>query len=366
MSSPAINFLTKPEYFADLTERIAATQKGRVIVATMSFKPAFPEIQKLLHEMGEAARRGVEVTLLVDAIDFLVGPRRVPGPLFFSKKDLGKRHMPAMFQHKYDALSDLKAKGGKFIILNIPKAKISNIYAGRSHIKFAIINDLAYFGGCNLTSQEHLDVMGSWHDPGLADFLADFTQQLQHSKNHTVREVLQGQDRTFKAGSQTDVLLDSGMPGQSLIMGSALHAIDNSKKTLLITTQYFLNKTIGEHLVAASQRGVAITVIFNNPKRHQFIEGIMMRRILFQERRRLPKDFFAHMLPPDNPYLHAKLLIADDTLIIGSHNYFPMLVRYGTAELSLKIRDASIAARAKSMLLGQLDVSIQESQQSGS
>ncbi len=353
MTDISVELLTKAQYFRNLKKRISSTEKGRIVVATMTFRPDLEEIKQLLDELGGAAERGVAVTLFVDSINFMVGEKRVLGPLFFNKGELANRYLLPQFRTIYVALNRLKSRGGHYVILNVPSKKFSNIYAGRSHMKFTVINDQVYVGGCNLSSKEQLDIMVRWKSKKTADYLVTLSQGITETKGN-VHKSLAGKDARFAIKKNAALLLDAGTPNQSLIMNTALKMIDMSKNNIFITTQFFVNKIIAEHLWRAERRGVQVTIIYNHPKNHHTLERIMVNSIILRERRRLPKIFFQERLDPDSKYLHAKLLITDNTLLAGSHNYFPLLIHFGTAELCIQINNLQIAQYAKTMLLQQL------------
>jgi phosphatidylserine/phosphatidylglycerophosphate/cardiolipin synthase-like enzyme len=292
----SINLLTKSQYFQDLNERIAATKSGHIVISTMTFRPGLLEVRQLLHTLGQAAKRGIQVTLLVDAICYLVGEQRIPGPLFFGNRPLGQQHLLPHFETIHTLLEEFAAKGGTYTLLNRPTKRFSNVYAGRSHIKFAVINDQAYVGNCNLNSKDQLDIMVRWKHKKLANFFIKLTRDII-AAGGSVTKALSGKDTQFAIQKNATLLLDAGVPDQSLIMDAALHAINASKESIFVTTQFFVNKVIAEHLLRAERRGVQVTILYNNVKNHHLLEKIMVSSILLREKRRLPSSFFSKYPP---------------------------------------------------------------------
>src|SRR5216110_1404111 len=87
LANDAFTFYTKTAYYEDIAARIAATRPGdRIYTMTMSFLAADQGVQAVLQQLYAAAKRGVTVTVVVDAHDFITGPHSRPGPLFTSTK----------------------------------------------------------------------------------------------------------------------------------------------------------------------------------------------------------------------------------------------------------------------------------------
>lgn len=332
-------FYTKPEYYRDITAGIGKLRKGdRVALATMSFKPQYAPVQALMEVLGAAAGRGVRVSLTVDAYVFLSDDKQVPGPLFFSKKL--PRRMPAAFQKKYDVLAKLRQQGVQVAITNQPARVFTSPVGGRSHIKFAVINDRLYIGGCNLTSPERLDVMVGWESRKAADWLYEFSQNMVRTESTAF---MHGKDLDFSIDTDTQLLVDSGKPKQSTIFAHAMQLIDEAEKEVLITCQYFPNSVTTKHLIAAHERGVKVTVMYNHPSKFPKPQNLLHYAVVARERLRTPPILFKQQLPKDRHYLHAKIIATESAAIIGSHNYVTAGVNFGTAEIALLRRDPAFS-----------------------
>ncbi len=350
--SKQLQFLTKAQYYDDLTTRIGQLTAGPVVVATMVLQPEIAEARRLLDALVAAARRGLEVTLLVDAINFMVGRRHDPGPLFYDHNAFAAGRL-GRFQPLYDALQELQAAGGRVAVLNMPRRRFSNFYAGRSHIKCAVVGSDAYVGGCNLNEPDLLDVMVRVADAALADALYDLAQRELTSGR--VRTALADTDTKRNINTETELLVDAGVPKQSGIMERALQAIDAAQHEIWLTTQYFVGGRLGQRLRAAAERGVRVHIVYNSLEKHMWLEKLLVGSMLLRQRSVPPgQRFTERVLPATVPYLHAKVLLADDTVLVGSHNYFPLLVRAGTAEICLALQGSRAAEQAKTFLAGLL------------
>lgn len=314
----------------------------------MTFEPDEPEIALLMQKLTAATLRGVTVHLAVDAFPFMLRGRIIPGPLWFRKELDGK--MQKRFRLRYESLQTLKDSGGVVVVVNPPLRKFSLPHAGRCHIKTAIINDKVYVGGCNLSESE-LDVMVGWQDKQTADWLGSTVLHIM--KTGRARAALHDTDTSLQLDEKTQLLIDAGIPDQSVIYDETLRLIDSAQEWLLLTCQYFPGGRTSQHLLKAHKRGVRVQIVYGHPL-HQGIEFPAHYLYNLRERTRLPKQFFEHRIRSSMPRLHAKLLATDQGGMIGSHNLTTQGVGLGTAELALLRRDSNFAIALAQNMLSQL------------
>jgi len=348
MSRQQYSLHDKREYFDALIEAFDASGPGnRILLMSMGFAPDQPPVAKLMQSLEAAAQRGADITFTIDARVFLQRPDSLPGPLWFSPKLSAK--LPGEFGHIYQLLERLDAYPNVSAkVLNQPTHRFSLPIGGRSHIKTAIIDDLVFVGGCNLDAVQNTDLMVSWRDVQVAGALHEL--MLRGITVGNMRVGLSGTDRTIQLDDQTVLLIDAGVPGQSLIFENALQCIDNAREWLTITCQFFPNSITAKHLLGAVKRGVKTDIIFSHPRAHGFIGGLEQYLNLAIEHTRLPKEMFQRMLSASAPKLHAKLLATDQGVMIGSHNYVKFGVSVGTAEITLKSSDPQLAVQARAKL----------------
>lgn len=314
----------------------------------MTFRPEEPAVQHLVESLETASKRGADVLLMIDAYNFLIDEHQTPGPLFF-RSQLPKQ-LRGEFQQKMRWLSSLADQSVRYAITNMPKGAPSNPFAGRSHIKFAVVNDRIYIGGCNLSHAEQIDVMAAWDDKKTADWLYDFGQHMVASGGSSFMD---GTDIERPIDTQSIILVDAGARKQSIILDNALKLIDEAEKELFITCQYFPGGVTAQHLLAAHRRGVKVTIAYSPPGVHgrQALAHHLHKQ---RERLRLPKEFFVHQLPKSLPKLHAKVLASEKSVIIGSHNFVSQGVNWGTAEIALLRHDASFARKLRGFIQSQI------------
>jgi cardiolipin synthase len=339
MAMPDFSFYDRREYFADLATRIDDLGPAdRVALATMSFDPEFPDIQRLTESLAAAAKRGTKVSLAIDAYNFLKGRQRFAGPLLLHAE------LPATLQGefaaKYELVKALQAAGVTLVITNQPHHAFTNPYGGRSHIKFAIINQRVYLGGCNLDEPAHADLMIGWNDPAFADILYSFSQ---HTVEHQGLSFMEGQDRRLPLSKNLEVLIDAGKRRQSVILDQALQLIDNAQRTIFMTNQFFPHGVTLQRLKAAQRRGVKVRIIFSHPANFNKFERIPQYLHLALARLTTPASLRAGQLTRDKPYIHAKVLTSESAAMFGSHNYISAGVNFGTAEIALLVRDPAFS-----------------------
>ncbi len=342
MNLKPIKILNGYEYFAEITEKIAATKSGdRVGLMSMSFDPTEKRTAPMFGELLKAAKRGVHVQFNIDAYSFMVDDAKTlpTGPIFKYKNISGSKR--ADYKSKYEFLTKLDANGGKYCIMNMPKRRIVNPYAGRSHIKICLINNEYYIGGSNLSKSWQMDLTARVTDSKSADSVFDFLKRVARTAN--VREALSDKDTSMKIDETTTLYIDCGVKNQSLIFTQALAFIDTAKKRVLLTCQFFPASNTAQHLTQALKRNVDVKVYYGPSSINlNFAVGIKHYSVEMGSKLKYPKELFKYPMSTDKPKLHAKLIATEQGIMIGSHNYAAQGVSFGTAETALLIRRPSI------------------------
>lgn len=350
--SNSFTLLTKADYLARLAKDINSTKAGdRVAVATFSFEPKEKPIAELMRALCNAASRGVQVQLAVDAFTFLASNTLLPGPIW--ALPTLKQPLTKSYRDKLDILLALAANGGHYAITNMPKRPFSVIPGGRSHIKAAIINDSVYLGGCNLERPLDIDIMVEFSDKTAADWIYHNLTQLVQKKN--TRIAFGDKDLSLKLDDTTSLFIDVGMRGQSQILDEAFKLIDSAEKWIFMTCQYFPGGKTAKHLLAAHKRGVKVELAYNHPSIHGKVESVGHHLYNYREKTRLPEGFFSGPFADSKQKIHAKLITTDKGVMFGSHNFVGQGVTLGTAEIALLSSDSNLSKRLVDSLKRQLD-----------
>jgi len=298
----------------------------------MSLDTSEPHVNKILEELSQAAGRGAQVSLAIDAYTFLMAGQSLrPGPLFWRNQLPGR--MAGDFRQQLKSLDKLRLAGGHYAVTNQPSRRLSLPFTGRSHMKFAVINDAIFIGGCNLNAMSYHDLMGGWQDADDANWLYNLAAKIAAAPS--VRQALDSKDTRRQLADGSKILVDCGVPRQSLIYREALSLIDQADKSIFLACQYHPNSTTLKHLAAAARRGVKVTIAYNNAFKRGVIRGSLHQTVIMRERLRTPAQLFNGRRPLNSPYLHGKLLVTDKGSILGSHNFIPAGVNFGTAEIAL-------------------------------
>jgi phosphatidylserine/phosphatidylglycerophosphate/cardiolipin synthase-like enzyme len=347
--------LNRREYLKTLADTVDhVTRDESVYITAMAFNPREPLVALLMRSLCQAAKRGAHVVLLIDAINFLQYPNGIPGPLFYAPSAHAFRGIFADIQ---SALDTLKEVGGTYYITNMPKRRFTIPVTGRSHIKAAAVGNQVFVGGCNLEEPKQLDVMVSWHDAMAAATIHNWLASMAASEN--TRQAFNDVDTKTPLDSTTSLILDAGVPGQSLIYDTALELIDTAHEWLYITCQFFPGGPVARHLAAAAARGVRVTVDYSHPHVHGIQAPIHHFYELYEHSQGIPPQLFTSRLGKHTPKLHAKILVSEKEAMVGSHNYVPQGVQFGTAELALHSTDAAFGVHLRTFITEQITVAQQ-------
>jgi len=332
------------EYFHELISFAHRASKGdRIAVATLAFDPSTPLIDEIVRELTAAAGRGADVILWVDAFSFMSSG--------IASINISA-NAPEPFASRLRALEAVRKQGGAYVITNKPTRQLTFSKASRSHIKFAVLNDRVYIGGNNLEKPEQIDLMVSWQDEQTADYLFTFARDVV--RTGSPRSVLQDHDAQRQLSGKSTLLIDAGVPKQSIILDQALQLIDDAKEWIFMTCQYFPGGRTGQHLATAMRRGVHVALHYSPPSTHgKEAPGHYSYEIL--QRLQLPSELFTYRLPSSHPKLHAKVLATEQGAMIGSHNYVVQGVRFGTAEIALRSDTPAFSDMLRSAIQRQIE-----------
>ena len=333
-------------YVDALTQSIAEKSHGdRIAVATMSLEPTEEPVNQLLNAMEQAAQRGAEVSLLVDGYAFLVDSESHQfGPLFVP-------FTTSIFTHRRKTLACLAKAGAHVTVTNKPSRYASNPFAGRSHIKGAVINDTAYIGGPNLHNVDRVDAALEIPNAELADFVFASLKRLE--KTGDARTAVQEGQTYFADGSS--LLLDSGERQKSYIQSFARRLIASAQEDdwLLFTTQFVPRGQILQDLAAAHERGVDVQAIFTPPSGKNAVMSASERFAFHRLRKTLPKGLVKKLILPSNKPVHAKVIATPRNVLVGSHNFDPRGIQFGTAEIAYACSSTELGQKLGEHILRQ-------------
>jgi cardiolipin synthase len=307
------DLLLPQEYIADATRSIHdATRRVRVIALTIA---AEVETEALLDSLVVAAHRGVDVHVAADTFTYADAAGR-----FVPKSYLTKRQRASMAMAK-----DLTDAGATFDWLGqeggLP-------WRGRTHTKFCVVDDTVYsFGGVNLDDRGATsgDYMLRITDHRLAEDLVRV-----YARTRKANSFFSGFHSSALKYGEDHVLIDGGIPGDSIIYRQALKFAHESERVVLVS-QYCPTGELGK--VVASKHH---EMWFNPPSNASRFNRMLIAASMAVTRHRT--------LYRKPQYLHAKVIIfylksGERVAITGSHNFVRGGVNLGTREIALQTKN---------------------------
>lgn len=309
-------------YARELASAINSARQEVAIIAT-TLRTNDDRSQAIVDALCAAADRGVTVSVYADTITYLE-------PKEFLLRS-PKRH-PARAFNALRLERKLKSHGIQFNWLG---RKANIIITGRTHTKWAIIDDVVYsFGGVNLDSESfsNVDYMLRIHDARLSELLLTEHVRIRRSdkggsgiRNHTIQ-----------LDDQTNILLDGGLIGSSLIYRRAcILALQATYITLV--SQYCPTGPLNHILKLKHAK-----LYYNHWRKASWANRVMISFGMITSK---SPTAYTH-----ETYLHAKFAIftmpdGKKVAISGSHNFMHGSGIAGTREIAIETSDPRIISQ---------------------
>jgi cardiolipin synthase len=309
---------------------LAAIEAARESVCLETYTYTADSLGKrFLDALVRARQRGVRVCVLIDA--------------------LGSIGLAASFW------KPLRAAGGEVRQFN-PLAL--NRFGMRNHRKLLVCDErVAFVGGFNITSEYDGDgVTSGWCDFGLkvggqlpGQLAATFEQMFaradfQHKRFIRLRR---STARALELTPHEQLLLSGPGRGRSPVK-RALHRDLNRATNVQIMVAYFLPTwRLRRDLTHIARRGGTVQLIL--PGKSDVLVSLLAGRSLY--RRFLKAGVQIHEYQPQ--ILHAKLIIADNIVYVGSANLDPRSLDINY-ELMIRFDHQDMAAEARAIFAGSL------------
>ena len=272
--------------------------------------------------LAAAARRGVRVRLIVDAVGSF---------------GLGR-----------DYFDELVASGGAMRWFN--ELRLAS-FSFRDHRKLLVVDDTqAFVGGCNIAPEYGGDgITAGWRDGGVsvrgpvaAVLAAEFDRQWERASGQHWTFPYGGMRQRAPAGGGREVEALFIKPGFGRNpLRDALWQDLATAKDVAITASYFLPPHRLRHRLAqAVARGARVRLLLagkSDVRLMQLASCSLYRRLV-------QKGIELWEYQPQ--VLHAKSIVVDDIVFVGSSNLDPRSLRINF-EIMLRIQDAALAATAR-------------------
>jgi len=296
------DLLTTPEFIAELqTALMSATRSISLQLMTFDGDSAGLPVAGLL---AEAVERGVQVRLLVDSFALR----------FVSDHPAGRAAVAEEFATTLQMYSDLENAGVELRFTH-PNGPAHVLSLARNHKKIFVIDDVAYVGGINVSDHNY-----EWHD-----FMVRLTDPA------LVAAVANDFYTSFSGERQT---AEAPIVTNSAVEATFDEMIANATERVVVASPYALDLKLTKILDRCEAK--AKTVVLapdNNFKFLQMISPYLQTRLV-----KSGVDIMAY-----GRFSHAKFLLADDAVLVGSSNYGRHSF-WCNQEIGLVIRDPSFVA----------------------
>lgn len=270
--------------------------------------------------LTEAANRGVAVTVLLD--------------------DVGSLGLPRSY------FKDLQEAGGKVIRFNPMRW---TLWTFRDHRKILIVDEeVAFLGGCNVAPEYDGDgVNQGWRDGGVdisgpvAKVLVEaFESQVEKAGNKIWLARKHGRNGWVESGAAVSLLLMR--PGlHQGVFQTALKKDLLGAKDVDMTMAYFLPRgRFMRALTRAARHARRFRLLL--PGKSDIPMMTVAARALYGRFQRSG----AHIFEYQPQVLHAKVIVVDDVVYVGSSNLDPRSLSINF-EVMLRVRSPELAERAR-------------------
>ena len=314
--------LAAEDYAHNVAKKISKA-RYRVAMITTTFRADDDASKAIADALVQAAKRGVKVTICADVFTYLE-------PKEFILRS--PKRQPARAVQAIKVERRIKKAGGNFHWLG---QKTNALFTGRTHSKWAVIDDIAYVaGGVNMDHESfsNIDYMFRFYDQALANLLVQEQQSILKADRHG------GATRNHSAqiSDKTTILFDNGIPSNSLIYARA-KAIAKEAKSLVLVSQYCPTGMLGRILKHKHAK-----LYFNHWRRASSINKLIIQIGMLTAKQ--------HTLYNHDRYLHAKFIIAEmpdgsKAAVAGSHNFMFGSGMMGTREVAIETRDPQIISQ---------------------
>jgi cardiolipin synthase len=311
-----MKLLDASQYLSDLTVRV---QKAQSRIAIMSLILTDDSTtHKLITALETAAKRGVSISIAVDA---------------FTYSELGGyfspfKHVKAKSRAATRMAERLQRAGVQYVWLG--RGYKFNPFRGLTHLKWAVVDSTVYaFGGVNLYNDgiKCADYMFKIPDAQLAHQI--FAQHQAIIENDSPPHSYPGLIAKTNYGT---VFIDSGQPRKSIIY-ERITELAREATHVLVVTQYCPSGAFARRIKGKSD------VYFNQAINMPFPSNAL---ISFSENFTGLHSQYQH-----KKYLHAKFIIftmpsGKKIAITGSHNFAYSGVIFGTREAVLETDNTQV------------------------
>lgn len=297
--------------------------------------------QRIANALLKAAKRGVEVRLLVDYYtDLYHQDKLIHIPRL---KNITQQKLRREWQTTQALFCTMQENGIQVKRTN-PLGFLLHKCLWRDHKKLVIIDadtkdhQLAYVGGFNAA-----DHHAAWHD---------FMVKMQGS---IIKYLSDDFDRTWSGTNPSrrvyygDGFLLTDSLGTSLIFEAARQSIEQAEDRVILESPYVYGYSVQRTLISAVERGVKVSLIvpLHNNRRIFVLTQRSLRQLS-------NSGVSVYHYKNHDGMTHAKVLLADEVASFGSSN-FSQFLSGKLAELNIVSRNPALVSQLEVMLNNDMD-----------
>lgn len=314
-----------------LEAELAAVSNAQTSVRLEHYIFSASEIGARFREaLTEAAKRGVKVTVLLDDVGCLG------------------------LSHSY--FDEMVAEGGRLVWFNPMRW---GFWPFRDHRKILVADETAFIGGCNIAAEYYGDgISQGWRDGGIeikgpvVKYLVEsFESQLEKAGNKIWRARKHGRNGRVEAGGNVSLLLMRPGFHQGILQRTLGHDLLHARD-LSLTMAYFLpSGRFKRMLLRACKRARRFRMLL--PAKSDVSLMQVASRALYRAFQKRGGQIYEYQ----PQVLHAKVIIVDDIVYVGSSNLDPRSLNINF-EVMLRISSAELADRARATFDRDLEHSV--------
>lgn len=314
------------EFYAAMLERIAEAR--RYILLEMYLFESGRVADRFIDALIEAGKKGVHVFLLLDAF----------GSMWLHKKDRQRLIDSGIHLTFYNPLHTRRWHRNLF----------------RNHRKLLVVDGLvAYTGGAGITDAfdpgEH--PAGFWHEimievcgPNVADWEALFAESWQRWADSPLVTEPPPRPPFFPGGTGGRVVVHGHAVSTSEIIRSFVRQIRKAKQRVWLATAYFIPPwKLRRALRHSARQGTDVRLMLPGP--HTDLPGVRHMSSRYYERLMRNRIRIFEYQPR---FLHAKVLLCDEWLSIGSCNVDRWTYRWNL-EANQELKDPTLIRKMESL-----------------
>lgn len=322
-----------PEFLKDLVSAIRQAKK-RIWIQVMIVEIT-PGMEKYITLLIEAAKRGVDVWIIVDWITERYHGEDLDTLPTFNLRLIKKRLL--VHNMALDIFDRLQTAGVRLVIDKTPHTLGKHLLIGnRNHNKLFIIDDAFWTGGMNFisTPYTYIDFMVKILDRKIITAVEEYFLRKPH------------QDTSIICRKDYRFLIDSGKRWSSLIYDEAMVLIKSAKKEIILVSQLLPDSKFLNTMLKKSLDGVRVTITISH-KDHNIFTRFPFRIHLDGFLKKIKQNPNISIIHADRK-IHAKLLLVDNKkAIFGSHNFASWNELIGIEETGFLTSDKELIKQFK-------------------